>query len=168
MGCEDSTPVRGASYEPPVLFWVSAELRLSRIRVGVVMLGVFLGFFAVPAFRRGHVADFFPTQRNNDDDKPHETEAFLRLDWQLQPYSFTWIVLWYTTFSSTAFLQLSSIPTCFLHLFTTNIRHFRPPRVSVLFAFFLYSRDYSNTYLRPEERFNDSTSRERKGGFKRV
>jgi hypothetical protein len=29
-GCDDSTPVRGASYEPAVLSGVSAELRLSQ------------------------------------------------------------------------------------------------------------------------------------------
>ena len=43
-GGRDSTPVRGVLYEPVALLGESAELRLSRIRIGVVMLGAFLGF----------------------------------------------------------------------------------------------------------------------------
>jgi hypothetical protein len=39
---EDSTPVRGALYEPATLLGESAEPRLSQIRAGVVVWGAFL------------------------------------------------------------------------------------------------------------------------------
>ena len=39
---EDSTPVRGALYEPVVLLGVSAKPRLSQIRARVVVWGMLL------------------------------------------------------------------------------------------------------------------------------
>ena len=71
-GGRDSTPVRGVLYEPVALLGESAEPRLSRIRIGVVMLGAFLGFL-LDCDRYNRQPSFY--QKNDDDDKSHETEV---------------------------------------------------------------------------------------------
>ena len=64
---DDSTPVRGVPYEPPALYWVSAELRLSQIIINFEL--------SFPPHPRRNASDN-PYNDNGDDNDFGQEEGY--------------------------------------------------------------------------------------------